>query len=371
MVINKLRSVIGQVAKPSNGSSMTSQAEKKRFKRCVLHIGTEKTGTTTIQRFLAVNRTALARDGVIYPSATGKNGGTQWGFVACAQNKPWETDGGVALGIHSASDQELYREALRDNLLREFAAAPEANVLVISSEHLHSRLFGKETIARLKAFLEPWVERFEIVLYLRRQDRVAVSLYSTKIKSGNPTPILFPGAPKGPVPYYFDYDKIYDNWCAVFGEETLMVRLFSPREWEQGDLVHDFCAVCGLHPEGKRMPVVENESLNQMGADFLLEVNRKMPRMVEGQRNKERDAVTRLISELCHGKNYPASRKEAMKFYHRYLECNARIKEKAFPDRSESLFDEDFSDYPESVEQLEPRYEDAVELALRIWKMKI
>ncbi len=370
MVINKLRSVLGQVAK-SNGSNMISRGGKKRFKRCVLHIGTEKTGTSTLQRFLTVNRKELVRDGVIYPSATGNNGGTQWGFVACAQNKPWETDVGVALGIHSAMDQELYREALRKKLLREFAAAPKANVLLISSEHLQSRLFSKETIARIKAFLEPWVERFEIVLYLRRQDRVAVSLYSTKIKSGNPTPILFSGAPKGPVPYYFDYDKIYDNWCAVFGEETLKVRLFSPHEWEQGDLVYDFCTVCGLRPEGKRMPVVENESLNQMGADFLLEVNRKMPRMVEGQRNKERDAVTRLISELCHGKNYPASRKEAMKFYHRYLECNARIKEKAFPDRSEPLFDEDFSDYPESVDKLEPRYADAVELALRIWKMKI
>ncbi len=363
MVIKKLRSVLGQVAK-SNGS-------KKRFKRCVLHIGTEKTGTSTIQRFLTVNRKELVGDGVIYPSATGNNGGTQWGFAACAQNKPWEMDVGVALGIHSAEDQESYRDTLRKKLSREFLAAPKANVLVISSEHLHSRLVSQDAISRLKAFLEPWVEQFEIVLYLRRQDRVAVSLYSTKIKSGNPTPILFPGAPKGPVPYYFNYDKIYDNWCGVFGEEALKVRLFLPHEWEQGDLVHDFCAVCGLRPEGKRMPVVENESLNQMGADFLLEVNRKMPRMVGGQRNKERDAVTQLISKLCHGKNYPASREAAMKFYHRYLECNARIKEKAFSGRSEPLFDEDFSDYPESVEQLEPSYEDAVELALRIWKMKI
>ncbi len=356
MVIDNLRSVLGRTG--------------KRFERCVLHIGTEKTGTSTLQRFLSVNRAALASDGVIYPAATGNNGGTQWGFVAIAQEKPWKTDVGVALDIHSASDQVAYRKSLQKNLLREFKAVPKANTLIISSEHLHSRLTNKDTISQLKAYLEPWVDEFEVVLYLRRQDRVAVSLYSTKIKSGNSTPILFPGAPKGPVPYYFDYDKIYDNWSTVFGEGAMRVRLFSPGEWECGDLVKDFCAVCGLRLEDKRMPVVENESLNRAGTAFMLEVNRQMPSMTDGKRNKDRDSLTQLISRFCRGKNYPASREDAMKFYHRYLAGNERLKEKVFQGRSKPLFDDDFSDYPEKTEQLEPRYEDAVELAIRIWKGK-
>lgn len=371
MVIRKLRAALGQYMRQANGTAATSRTVEKRFERCVLHIGTEKTGTSTIQHFLTVNREALIRDGVIYPASTGKNGGTQWGFVACADYKSWITDVGVALDINSAADQEAYKDEFRANLLREFEAAPEANVLIISSEHLHSRLTKRDVIARLKAFLETWVERFEIVLYLRRQDRVAVSLNSTRIKSGNSSPVLFPGAPEGPTPYYFNYDQVYDNWRAVFGEEAMRVRLFSPREWEHGDLVHDFCAICGLRPEGKRMPVAKNESLNQIGADFLLEVNRQLPGMVDGKRNKERDALTLLVSQLCRGKNYPASREEAMAFYHRFLESNERLKKNAFPDRSGPLFDEDFSDYPEKVEQFEARYEDAVELAIRIWKAKI
>ena len=43
---------------------------------------------------------------------------------------------------------------------------------------------------------------------------------------------------------------------------------------------------------------------------------------------------------------------------------------KIFPARLEPLFDDDFADYPEKIEQQAPRYEDAVALAIRIWKDK-
>jgi len=370
MVIGKLRAVLSQIPKHSDKNCTSSREIGKRFSRCILHIGTEKTGTSTIQWFLANNRKALARDGVIYPSATGKNGGTQWGFAGCVQPNTWKTDVGEALGINSVSDQKQYRENLQATLLREFESTPEANVLIISSEHLHSRLSDKNVIIRLKEFLEPWVESFEIVLYLRRQDRMAVSLYSTKIKSGNANPVLFPGAPKGPVPYYFDYNKIYDNWCAIFGDNAMRVRLFSPNEWVLGDLIQDFCAVCGLQSDGKRMPEVKNESINRMGADFLLEANKQLPRFVEGQKNIERVALAQFVSHLCRGKSYPANREEAMKFYQRFVDGNEKLRKKVFPERSEPLFDEDFSDYTEKSEQLEPRYEDAVKLAIRMWREK-
>src|ERR1043165_5358722 len=39
--------------------------------RAFLHIGVEKTGTTTIQAFMAKNRQALTKKGVLYPRAPG------------------------------------------------------------------------------------------------------------------------------------------------------------------------------------------------------------------------------------------------------------------------------------------------------------
>lgn len=370
MVIGKLRAALGQAAKQSSEVVGNQQTAGKRFGRCVLHIGTEKTGTSTIQRFLTKNRKALARDGVIYPSVTGENGGTQWGFVACVQDSPWKTDVGLSLGIYSASDQEKYREELRVKLQREFAASPKADTLIISSEHLQSRLATTEAITRLKDFLDPWVDKFEIVFYLRRQDRMAVSFYSTKIKSGNAKPILFPAAMNGPIPYYFDYERLYNNWHAVFGAAAMRVRIFSPLEWVQGDLVQDFCLVCGLLADGKRMPVAENESINQLGVDFLLEVNKQIPSMIAGKRNPEHEALIQFVSRLCSGKSYPASREEAMAFYQRFVDGNERLRKQVFPGRLEPLFDEDFSDYLDKPEQLEPQYKNAVALAIRMWRAK-
>lgn len=41
------------------------------MKTFTLHIGTEKTGTTTLQSFLSKNRDALSKQGIIYPKSPG------------------------------------------------------------------------------------------------------------------------------------------------------------------------------------------------------------------------------------------------------------------------------------------------------------
>ncbi len=277
---------------------------------------------------------------------------------------------GRELGLGSAIEQDAFRDELRQSLEWEFAAAEHAGTLLISSEHFHSRLSSVESIQKLKDWLSPWVECFEVVVYLRRQDRVALSLFSTAIKAGNTRPVPFPGAPKGPPLYYFDYDRIYQNWSSVFGEEAMRVRLFEAGELIGGNLLNDFCTISGLKIEGKQIPKIENEALDKTGADFLLALNHQYPIYNEGQRNKERDTLARLVSKLCVGRYCPVSRDEAISFCKRYKESNERLRERVFVERSQALFDEDFSDYPEKPEPLEPDYERVVDLVMRIWQMK-
>lgn len=337
---------------------------KKRFKRCVLHIGTEKTGTKMIQGFLARNRSALAKEGVFYPRSTGEHGGSQWEFVACVQNLPLVPDMSMALGIRSPADQAACRDRLTKSLNKEFRRA-KADRLLISSEHCHSRLKTVEEISRLKALLETWADSFEVVMYLRRQDQVSVSHYSTVVKTGH-TEV----DPLSYRPYYYDYDQIYDNWSSVFGAESVRVRLFHRAELIGGDLLEDFCSICGLDPSGKEMPSRANQSLNQAGVDFILEVNRQLPRIVNGKRNEVRNRLANFIARQCRGKADLCSRDEATAFYQQFREANERLRKKVFPDRAAPLFDEDFSDYPEHLEERPPDYSEAVRLAISIWKEK-
>ena len=41
------------------------------MKRAILHIGTEKTGTTSIQKFLFQNRRKLLSSGTLFPESAG------------------------------------------------------------------------------------------------------------------------------------------------------------------------------------------------------------------------------------------------------------------------------------------------------------
>ena len=96
--------------KGQTGASMGSNARPVQVDRIVLHIGTEKTGTSSVQHFLSKNRVALAAEGVVYPRFTGPNGGSQWGVVAAVLEQPWKMDIGTRLGIRDEIGAETYRQ---------------------------------------------------------------------------------------------------------------------------------------------------------------------------------------------------------------------------------------------------------------------
>jgi len=64
----------------------------------------------------------------------------------------------------------------------------------------------------------------KVVLYLRRQDELAVSRYNTRIKNGQTRREIF--YPKDASSPYYDYRRLLDHWSAVFGKEALRPRIF-------------------------------------------------------------------------------------------------------------------------------------------------
>ena len=345
------------------------QAGKRKIDRCILHIGTEKTGTSSIQGFLAGNRRQLIRQGILYPEAAGLGGGSQWEFVACVQDAPWGTDIGRRLAIADAGDQQRFRDELATQLEAEISGAPAARTLLISSEHMHSRLPGIRQIAKLKSFLDMFAETFEIVLYLRRQDRVSVSTYLHRIRMGQEHPAIFPRGHNGERLYYYDYERLFESWAAVFGEANIKLRLFSADEWHGRDLITDFCEACGIDaaPLARTRPL--NESVTLAAAQFIGELSRQLPRSENASDIATHDGMVALISELFRDNPKPAGRQDAEAFYALFEESNERLRRRALPDRQAPLFDADFSAYPEQVEPLgAPDYSEAVAIAVAIWR---
>lgn len=336
---------------------------RTKLAECVIHIGTEKTGTSSIQRFLSANRQPLLSEGIVYPSRCGVEGGSQTAFVAASQRRPWATRLGRGLGVTSSTTQQALREDLSRNIAECTTHAPLGRLL-ISSEHFHSRMVEIDEIAALKKLLEPYVEGFRVIAYLRRQDRLAVSSFSTKIKAGAVNPMIFPElAENGDHLHYFDYLRLYEKWSAVFGTKSIILKIFDRREFEAGDLLADFASTVGFRLNGKVRFGRANESIDQHGLDFLLQANKLM---ASGQGSVPRSTLHAMISRLCAGKASLATKAEAKAFYQRFTASNMELQQRAFPARSGTLFDDDFSEYPDNILH-EPDYASAVQIGLDIW----
>ncbi|WP_143083339.1 hypothetical protein [Nitrosomonas communis] len=330
----------------------------------------EKTGTTTVQQFLTANRQALIQNNILYP-ITGGHQGSQYGFIFCANTKAWMSDIGRSLLIFNEEDRKQYEKKIKNDLQKEIVANSNWDTLLISSEHFHSRLTSIDEIAALRDFFSNYADDFRIVLYLRRQDRVAISHYSTKLKLGMPSPEIFPTHTPISLDYYYDYEKIYDNWEKVFGASAINIRFFDRSKYVNNDLLSDFCAACNIDLTGKIVPPNKNESVNQAGVDFLLELNRQVPRVIDQKINPLHTGIVSIVSNICRGKNQPSSRSKAYEFYSFYRSGNERLKSRIFPKQESPLFDEDFSEYPEHTECLGPRYEEAVQICVQIYKTLI
>lgn len=346
---------------------MGSNAKPVRVDRIVLHIGTEKTGTSSIQHFLSKNRVALADEGIVYPRFTGANGGSQWGVVAAVLKRPWKTDIGARLGIRDEAGADAYRQRLVNAIDNELLSCSGRHTLILSSEHFHSRLRAPARLEALKRLLGRWSDNVQVVVYFRRQDRVAISLYSTRLKSGQIAPKVFPLASRA-LPYYYDYERIYANWAEVFGEAAVQAGIFAPQHLAGGDLLTDFCGRAGIMEGGKVRPSKINESLSEAGAQLLLEINRQWPKKPLSGPNPSRELLVASIAKEHSGRSFPATRAQAKAFYERFIAGNARLAKSLFPDLGGQMFDEDFSEYPEALASPSVDASEEVRSRLRSWR---
>lgn len=318
-----------------------------RFKHCIIHIGTEKTGTSSIQQFLEHNRRSLAQEGVFYPHL-GK-GGSQWELVAVAHPQAWK-DAGLSchLGIKGPEDLSIYKAQLTVDLDNQFSAVARCDKLVVSSEHFHSRLQNAKTIARLKDFLDRWCASYQIVVYFRRQDRVAVSLNSTRVKSGATNPEAGLPATIDKIPRYYHYDKIFNDWANVFARDAITPVIYKDNRNSADWLLKNFCSTAGISFDGKANVHNHNPSLNEPGLRILAAINRILDEAGDENSNLHRRLAVGILSDRYRGKHFFVTRKQAMRFQALFADTNERLRQAGFPARHAPLFDDEFDEYPET-----------------------
>lgn len=247
---------------------------KTEVKTLYLHIGTEKTGTTSLQTFLAENEAALQAQGFTY---------------LCDPAKPYcHKNATTPLSLHApvvacffADSQEYIPEEKhfpKDFLLQTLADDLRRNDknVVLSSEHFSSRLRATDDLESLRQVFTGY--NVKIVCYIRRQDEMALASFSTDIKSGRREPFRVEDI--HPNDLYYNYAALIEPWSKIFGKENLLIRSYG--RLEGNDIRKDFMALLGLRAmDSFAFSELENPSLDASQAEHLRLVNLALPAFQE------------------------------------------------------------------------------------------
>ncbi len=309
--------------------------------KCVLHIGAEKTGSTSLQVCLFNNRHSLLSESRLFVAVNPRNANLTWLAKAARRTLTNDTESTGGRGP-TTRDLATSVNELQSEL---FQARQYAERCVISTEHFHSKLKSKESVAQLKAFLDPAVDSYQIVCYLRRQDELVISRHSTALRAGLADRPLLPPLRRNINGHLLDFEGLLDRWSSVFGEETIQPRVYHPDHLVGGDVRDDFFALLNVTIPMASSEQPSNTSLSSEAQLALAAFNRVFQEQPGQQSRLQKDFVAHL--ERHHGgTGLLPSRQQALEFTERFAESNTRVARRWFG--RDQLFNDDYSRYGEA-----------------------
>lgn len=318
--------------------------------KCILHIGTEKTGTTSIQQFIFENRALLKKKGFhLFDSLRQPDNR----FLAVAAMHPSTRDGLTRNVLRLNTDNEVL--AFQNKTIADFKTEvnrlPKGATALISSEHIQSRLRTEDEVQRLHSILrECGFQSFQIIVYLRNPADTASSLYSTMIKGGRMDATV-PAPEDHNVENICNHQKTIEKFSAVFGRENLTVRLFRADKLVDGSAVTDIAHVLGLDLSSGQyaIPAKQNESLSALGLRLLQKVNAQIPVYENGKMRQERAELIRHVVEQYANPPFSLTNEQREAYDHYFASSNRWVKEHFFPDEAELFPKLKTSPKPKSV----------------------
>lgn len=305
--------------------------------RAVVHIGTHKTGSTSIQSFLDLNRDALHARGFAVPTMWNTN--HQPLALLAYEPDRWDEVCAIWAAMGQLGDDRAgrgrplqatwlaYLDQLRAQL-RDWAAAHVDHILLLSSETLYSHLFADD-IDRFGEVLRSVADDVTVIVYVRDPLSFRLSLFLTEIILGRHFDPLELEPPVDP-----GWERLAD-WARVFPGKV-RVRLFDPTEFPNGDLMQDFCSAADIPWSADLIgPQRENESMSWSTARVLNAVNAELPlTLADGSLNPARGRLWQRLLASDRGSYRYRPTQHAVDIYQaHYAETNAWLQQTFFPER--------------------------------------
>ena len=292
-----------------------------------LHIGLPKTATTTIQSFLKKNRKPLEKQGFLYPHAIDDFEGQRRKLVESL---------GKEFKPSSENREPIPSEW--ENIVKEIRNS-DINNIITSHEGFSKEINDDvNAITNFKNMFHNY--NFHIIVYLKRQDLYAESLYKQHIKTCRDA--KFPSLYEFLDSKSFNFNDLLEKFSSVFGESNISAIPFEGFD-EQKNVIEDFLARIGARSYEKDYILPskhENPSMSSVAvravllSSFLPISGRPRKRMtqiirrsVDGKKGKRKNSADSLFN---HG--------QRKAFLLKYLESNKAVARKYAPDAPETLF---------------------------------
>jgi|GEM_PF-1096170 len=224
------------------------------MKKLLLHIGTGKTGSSTLQKTLKRQQQEDALNGIAYP----KIGSLSNHNELCTLVMPHDR---VRRDIRSKypsanSDYECFRSSIRQAL--DYALSQDNKNLILSGEYFCG--FSDDEVVLFKELLEQYnFSEIKVVVYFRPPVELYLSQIQQRIKASSKF--------ANPNNYKFYYKDIYTRW--KFSFKNIEVREFKKERLVEGDVVSDFYSLInsffGVNLTVPKKIGKSNESLSTAG----------------------------------------------------------------------------------------------------------
>jgi len=291
-----------------------------------LHIGFHKTGTTSLQQSLYKSRDLLLKH--------------NWKFLSL--DKLGNSSSYISIQKKTTLEYKVKSKFFID------IAKPNQDNVIISGEHF-SFLNTKEELLSLQKGINEHFNNIKIIVYLRRQDKLALSFKQQAAKSPYARKMpssLICGHSDSALPeltenikQYLDFNKKIRLWCEVFGKDTLHIRIFEPDKLIGKDICTDFSHVTNIPVSLEKLRV--NEGVSRVFSLYShkllrLSINPEIIKKIRRKTNTNKEKIL-------------PSYEEALTFYSHFSHQNKSLFQWL---KHSSVFNPDFSHYPKITNHL-------------------
>ncbi|WP_249619052.1 hypothetical protein [Campylobacter jejuni] len=276
------------------------------MKTAYIHIGTPKTGTTSIQKFLTLNREILKQNGYYYPNAFD-------------EKEYWYLEKMIkVINDHKILDFYQFHDVLNNdgelllkfnNLKNEINSLEKDYKIILSSEGLYHQLSKKKEIYLLKKILLfLGFQEIFIIVYFRDPSDMLWNLYTTYVKNHTPTKLhIEPAEINSEGRHLCDYRKCLENYSEIFGISNVLVNIYDPDYLYRKNIIFDFLKQINYNGDTSSfiIPNFQNISLNYQGVKFFEILNKELSLLNNQNLEEEIRWVIREYSEkyLSYNKN--------------------------------------------------------------------